>query len=205
MDLDFKSEERDLFRLVTYFKKRAEILIIENRLGDEYKQLLDACDTLSTQLQSHMQQRIQVHAEHQQLLEMVNDNAKCPKCQRLDLIKKIGVDTSPQGWKSNRYKCRRCNITFAWSAPNNPWDMIPYVEQFVEQMEEKSSGLVSAEEQSAHQQALDNMRDNLAKLRPVISASDLKMKELAVRELQMAELVHKFKKQLMIEKIRLED
>jgi hypothetical protein len=52
---------------------------------------------------------------------------------------------------------------------------------------------------------LEAMKANLAKLKPVAEASDLDMKDLEEREAQMADIVHKFKKHLMIEKIRLED
>jgi hypothetical protein len=49
------------------------------------------------------------------------------------------------------------------------------------------------------------MKANLGKLKPVVEASDLDMKELNERDAQMADIVHKFKKQLLIEKIKMED
>lgn len=205
MDLDFKSDERELLRLVTYFKKRAEILIIENRLGEEYRQLFEACDTLAQQLQAHVLYRTQVSNDQKQLQSMVNDHASCPQCQRPDFFKKNGIDLSPQGWKSNRYRCRKCNITFVWTAPNNPWDMIPYVEDFVARMELKTASFATEIEQAAHQRALAEMKGNLEKLKPVVQNSDQQMKILAEKEILMADLVRKFKKQLLIEKIRFEE
>src|SRR4051812_23285889 len=139
MNPNLKPEERDLYKLVSYFKKRAEILIIENRLDEEYRQMLDTCDKLTEQLDLHAKNRAAVLAEREQLKNIIKDNARCPKCESNANLKMIGVDKNEQGWKSNKYKCRRCNITFVWNAPNNPWDMIPYVESFIMQMEHKLS------------------------------------------------------------------
>lgn len=202
MDLQLKPEERELIKLVTYFKKRAEILIIENKLDDDYRQMLDTCDKLTGQLHAHAKTRQTVLAEREQLKSLVKDNAKCPGCNSSEMLKVTGVDTSGQGWKSNKYKCRRCNITFVWNAPNNPWDMIPYVENFRANLQAKAS------ENNSEDQVLpvlESMRANLSKLKPVVEASDLDFAELQERETQMAGLVHKFKKHLMIEKIRMEN
>lgn len=202
MDQQLKPEERELVKLVHYFKKRAEILIIENKLDDEYRQMLGTCDKLTEQLYVHAKSRQTVLAEREQLQNLVKDNAKCPSCNSNEMLKVIGVDTNEQGWKSNKYKCRRCNITFVWNTPNNPWDMIPYVENFLAGLEAKiNEG--AAEEQVLP--ALQQMKLNLAKLKPVVEASDLDFAELEEREKQMADLVNKFKKHLMIEKIRMEN
>ncbi len=206
MDQQLKPEERELVKLVNYFKKRAEILIIENRLEDDYRQMLDTCDKLTEQLYLHAKNRHTVLAERDQLQELVKDNAKCPSCQSNEMLKVTGTETNEQGWKSNKYKCRRCNITFVWNAPNNPWDMIPYVEHFLQNLEQKiNNGGAGAPGLEQAQAALEQMRGNLAKLKPVVEASDLDFAELEEREKHMAELVHKFKKHLMIEKIRMEN
>ena|SRR6218665_800995 len=202
MDPELKPEERELIKLVHYFKKRAEILIIENKLDDEYRQMLDTCDKLTEQLQAHAKNRQTVLAEREQLQSLVKDNAKCPTCASNEMLKVIGVDINEQGWKSNKYKCRRCNITFVWNTPNNPWDMIPYVEHFLQKLQANLAG-GQANEQVLP--ALEGMRANLAKLKPVVEASDLDFAELEEREKQMADLVHKFKKHLLIEKIRMEN
>jgi hypothetical protein len=206
MDQELKPDERELIKLVNYFKKRGEILIIENKLGEEYKQMLETCDKLIEQLMAHAKNRQTILSERKQLEGMVRDNAKCPSCESNEMIKVIGVETNEHGWRSNKYKCRRCNITFVWNTPNNPWDMIPYVEKFIGDMElrlEKES----PDEESRHQTglALAQMKANVGKLRPVVEASDRDMSELDEREKQMADMVHKFKKHLLIEKIRLED
>ncbi|MES2681473.1 MAG: hypothetical protein V4635_16370 [Bacteroidota bacterium] len=206
MDQNLKPEERELVKLVTYFKKRAEILIIENKLDDEYRQMLDTCDKLSEQLYLHAKNRQVVLSEREQLQSLVKDNAKCPKCASNEQLKVIGTDRNEKGWKSNKYKCRRCNITFVLNTPNNPWDMIPYVEDFVGNMEAKLNNEQLDETSKEHtRMALEQMKANLSKLKPVVEASDLDFAELEEREKQMADMVHKFKKHLMIEKIRLEN
>lgn len=206
MEQNLKPEERELLKLVNYFKKRAEILIIENRLDEEYRQMLDTCDKLSEQLHLHAKNRDTILSEREQLQSLVKDNAKCPKCNSNEQIKVIGTDKNEKGWKSNKYKCRRCNITFVWTAPNNPWDMIPYVENFISQMELRLNDDSLDEESKEHTaNALEQMKANLFKLKPVVEASDLDFTDLEEREKQMAEMVHKFKKHLMIEKIRMEE
>lgn len=205
MNPNLRPEERDLTKLVNYFKKRAEILIIENRLDEEYRQMLDVCDKLTEQLEMHAKNREEVHAERELLKGIIKDNAQCPKCFSNANLKVIGTESNEKGWKSNKYKCRRCNITFVWNAPNNPWDMISYVENFILQMEEKLQ--VAPDETSLEStvESLQQMKANLEKLRPVVEASDLALKELEEREIHMAEMIHKFRKHLMIEKIRMEN
>jgi hypothetical protein len=205
MEIEFNPEEKELIRLVNYFRKRGEILIIENKLGDEYRQMLDTCDKLVQQLEAHAKLRQTVLREREQLANMVKDNARCPECESNTQLKLIGVDKNEQGWKSNKYKCRRCNLTFVWNAPNNPWDMIPYVEHFIDGMESKLENAPDEHAKLATAAALAQMRENLSKLKPVVDAADQDFKELEERERQMAELVHKFKKHLMIEKIRMEE
>lgn len=205
MNPNLKPEERDLTKLVTYFKKRAEILIIENRLDEEYKQMLGVCDKLIEQLEMHAKNREEVRAERELLKGMVKDNAQCPKCFSNANLKVVGTEANEKGWKSNKYKCRKCNITFVWNAPNNPWDMISYVENFISQMEIKLKEAPAEEDLESTQQALEQMKSNLEKLKPVVEASDLSLKELEEREVHMAEMVHKFRKHLMIEKIRMEN
>lgn len=206
MEQNLKTEERELVKLVQYFKKRAQILISEDKLDDAYSQMLDTCDKLSEQLFLHAKNRDTILGEREQLEGMIKDNAKCPKCNSNEMLKIIGFETSPEGWKSNKYKCRRCNIAFVWNAPNNPWDMIPYVEKFINNTEEKIKDLDPTDETiEATLAGLDAMKANLAKLKPVAEASDLDMKDLEERELQMADMVHKFKKHLMIEKIKIEE
>jgi hypothetical protein len=206
MEHNLKPEERELVKLVQYFKKRAQILITENKLEEEYRLMLETCDKLTEQLYAHAKNRDIIMAEREQLQGMIKDNAKCPKCQSNEMLKVIGFDTTPQGWKSNKYKCRRCNIAFVWNTPNNPWDMIPYVEKFILDTETKMNALDPSDPgREITLPGLEVMKANLAKLKPVTEASDLDLKDLEEREKHMSDMVHKFKKHLMIEKIKMED
>jgi hypothetical protein len=205
MSQNFKPEEREVVKLVGFFKKRAEQLITENKLSDEYKQMIETCDKLVAQMELHAKNREIILAEREQLKNMVKDNAKCPKCDSNSNLKHIGTDKNEQGWKSNKYKCRKCNIEFVWNAPNNPWDMIPYVESFLVNLENKMNGQEDESLKQSTQDVLNLMKANLDKLKPVVEASDQDMAELEAREAEMSEMVRKVKKHLLIEKIRMED
>jgi hypothetical protein len=205
MSQNLKPEERELVKLVGFFKKKAEMLISENKMSEDYRQMIETCDKLVSQLELHAQNREIILAEREQLKSLVKDNAKCPKCESNTNLKTVGVDKNEKGWKSNKYKCRKCNIEFVWSAPNNPWDMIPYVEGFVDNLEKKAQ---EEPDESLKQNTLDVlnlMKANLAKLKPVVEASDLDLAELEAREAEMSNMVHTVKKHLLIEKIRMED
>ncbi|MGZ3883633.1 MAG: hypothetical protein ACXVPQ_04815 [Bacteroidia bacterium] len=204
MDQHLNAEERELTKLVKFFKKRAERLTEEQKAEQDYTPLIETCDKLVEQLHAHADKRQIILAEREQLNNLVKDNAQCPKCKKADQLKNIGIDKSEQGWKSNKYKCRRCNIEFVWNAPNNPWDMIPYVEQVVSGLEAKAE---ESPEETKQQMlaAIAQMKANIAKLKPVVEASDLDMAELEEREKEMSNIVRQFKKQLMIEKIRMDD
>ncbi|MBC7695856.1 MAG: hypothetical protein H7141_10480 [Burkholderiales bacterium] len=47
MEQNLKPEERELVKLVQYFKKRALVLITENKLEEDYRQMLETCDKLT--------------------------------------------------------------------------------------------------------------------------------------------------------------
>jgi hypothetical protein len=204
MEEYFKSEERELVKLVQYFKKRAQTLLAENKLGDDLGQMIEACDKFVEQLNFHARSRETIMNAREQLKGLIRDNAKCPTCHSAEKLKIIGFDTNAQGWKSNKYKCRKCNIAFVWNAPNNPWDMIPYVEKFIADTEIKLSESSDPETENTLA-ALAQMKNTVATLKPVVESSDKDLKEMEERELQMADMVRKFKKQLAIEKIRMED
>lgn len=206
MSLDFTSEERELIKLIGFFKKRAQKMLDENKAGEEYRLLMETCDKLVDQINLHAKHRHLVLSSREQLKKMVRDNAQCPKCTRSTHLKLVGVDKSPEGWKSNKYKCRRCNIEFVLNAPNNPWDMIPYVEKFVLEHERKIElGTMPDEVRESTMAALTQMKGNLSALKPVVESSDLDLAEFEKRDAEMSDIVKKFKKQLMIEKIRMED
>ncbi|MES2593199.1 MAG: hypothetical protein V4608_15055 [Bacteroidota bacterium] len=205
MDQNLKPEEREVIKLVGFFKKRAEKLIEEQKLPEDYRQLIETSNKLVEQITIHAKNRETIINERSQLQNLIKENAVCPKCSKNDKLKFIGIEKSKQGWKSNKYKCRNCNIEFVWNAPNNPWDMIPYVEHVINQLREKIQVEGDETVRIQSEQGIQQMEANVARLKPIIEASDLDMADLEAREKEMAEVVHKFKKHLQIEKIRLED
>jgi len=206
MEPTFNADERELLRLVSYFKKKAEKLSEGEENKEDFAQLMETCDLLRDHLYTHAGYRDAVLANREQLKSMIKDNARCPDCAKADMLKHIGADTNDKGWKSNKYRCRRCNIEFVWNAPNNPWDMIPYVENFIQNIEAKLSeeGPDDGSKQSVIE-TLHQMKESLEILKPVVEKSDKDFIEFEAREKEMEGIVNRFKKQLMIEKIRLED
>ena len=206
MALNLKANERELIRLVNFFKKKTKAMLQENKSIEEYVQLLETGDKLVEQINIHATNREIVEGERKKLNTLVKDNASCPKCQKNNQLKLIGSDKSPEDWKSNKYKCRKCNIEFVWNAPNNPWDMIPYVERFIVQSQQKiAQENVPVEEKEQVALIVLQMNANLDKLKPVTIASDQDLAALESRDQEMDELINKFKKYLMIEKIKMED
>jgi hypothetical protein len=134
--------------------------------------------------------------QREYLSKLVKDNAVCPKCGSSDKLKITGTEKNEKGWKSNRYKCRKCNIAFTWNMPNNPWHMIEYIEDMIQR--------TTVESGDEENQAMAGLQANLEKLKPVISAHDRNFEELKARELEMDRLLHEFKNSLMIEKIKMD-
>lgn len=205
MSHNLKDNERELIKLVNFFRKHAEALIRENKVDTEFQQLVDTCEKFAEQLNVHASKRDEVLLQREQLKKLVKDNAVCPKCNKNANLKFVGVDKHPQGWKCNKYKCRKCNIEFVWARPNNPWDMIPYVENFVAELEQKvkNDELNAADKQQADE-TIAQMQSNIDKLKPVIEASDLDYRELLEREEEMAKMIHEFKNHLLIIKIKMD-
>jgi hypothetical protein len=206
MEPTFNADERELLRLVSYFKKKAQSLAEEQENKEDFKQLMETCDLLRDHLYTHAGYRDAVLANREQLKSMIKDNARCPDCGKVDMLKLTGVAANEQGWKSNKYRCRSCNIEFVWNAPNNPWDMVPYVENFIQNIESKlnEEGPDDGSRQAVAE-TVRQMKESLEILKPVVEKSDQDFIEFEAREKEMEGIVNRFKKQLMIEKIRLED
>ena len=84
--------------------------------------------------------------------------------------------------------------------------MIPYAEHVIADLDKK----IQLEEGSEEEKqliiiAIEQLKANLEKLKPVVEASDLDLLELETRDKEMGEIVSKFKKYLMIEKIKIQD
>lgn len=202
---NLKANERELLKLINFFRKRAEKLILTGELNPEEQQVTQACQNLANTLNQHAAMRAAIMEKREKLANIVKDQAKCPKCQSNSHLKYTGVAYSEQGWKSNKYKCRRCNIGFTWNRPNNPWDLVPYLREVIAELEETMEDQEQAaeiREQAAFNR--DQMLENLARLEPVLQESDEEMAGLEAREKEMGRMIHEFKNYLLIEKIKMD-
>jgi hypothetical protein len=202
---NFKANERELVKVVTFFKKQSKKLIDEGKLGEEHRKVEDAVDKFLSHMDSHANVRASILEQRETLQKLVKDEAECPTCQKRDMLKFVSVEKNEKGWKSNRYKCRRCNIEFTWNRPNNPWDMIKWIEEMMGTLKAKAEDPTVSEAEREHISAgLVNMNANLDRLKPVIDAHDQEYAALQAREEEMERLIHEFKNSLLIEKIKMD-
>lgn len=205
MNKNFKPNERELIKVVIFFKKQSKKLIAEGKLGAEHKNVEDAVDRFVDHMNNHANTRAFILEQRESLKKLVKDNPQCPQCHTNNMLKLVGSEKNEKGWKSNRYKCRKCNITFTWNMPNNPWDMILYIEEILLTMRTKLGDVtIPAEEKEHASGAINSMQDNLDKLKPVIDAHDQEFNLLQTSESEMEKLIHEFKNSLLIEKIKMD-
>lgn len=202
---NLNARERELVKAANQFKKRAQNLVKAQKLNEEHLKIVTACDQLLAQVHHHAGQRAAVEEQHEQLKKLVQDNAQCPRCNRNDYLKPAGVFTNEQGWKMNKYRCRRCNIEFVWNRPNNPWDMLKFIDALLLQLD--LSLAAEGAEPAAREQNLrmkEQVMQNLAKLKPVVEASDESLRDIRQKDEEMAQMLHEFKNYLLIETIKLD-
>jgi hypothetical protein len=205
MSRNLKDNERDLIKQVNYFKKRAERLLSEGKVDEDHRQLVESCEKLVDTIQLHAGKRAEVLEQREALKNMIKDNAACPKCTKNTHLKHVGIDTTDSGWKCNKYRCRKCNIEFIWVKPNNPWDLVPYLERMISTIEEKLQ--VEGVDENYKQEStgmIEQVNLSLSKLKPVIEASDLDWQEMQAREADMDKIVNEFKMHLQIERIKMD-
>lgn len=205
MSQNLKDNERELIKQVNYFKKRAEKQLSEGKIGEDHKQLIESCEKLVNTINLHASKRAEVLDQRETLKSIIKDNAECPKCFKNTHLKFVGVDTSDNGWKCNKYRCRKCNIEFVWAKPNNPWDLVPYLERMVGNIETKlQSADIDEREKQESALMIEQIHMSLAKLKPIIEASDLDHRELQERDAEMDKIVNQFKMHLQIERIKMD-
>jgi hypothetical protein len=205
MNKHFKSNERELVKVASFFKRQSRKLIDEGKLGEEHAKVGEAVDRFIEQMEIHADTRAQILEQRETLKKLVRDNAVCPRCGTGDKLRLVRADKNEKGWKSNRYRCRKCNSEFTWNRPNNPWDMIKYIEEVIVLLETKlADPSVSAEEKEQIGPGLENMRANLEKLKPVIDAHDAEYEAIQTRDSEMEQLIHEFRNSLMIERIKMD-
>ncbi len=208
MNQNLNPEERELIKLANFFSKNARQLMTENLISEEHQQLIASCEKIVNSLNTHADYRASVLEQREVLGSMIKDNASCPHCESNGYLKIIGVDTEHEGWKCNKYKCRRCNITFVWNRPNNPWDMLKFIEKLKEQLQMKIL-MIKAQGEEASEGLSDNMLEeldaNIETLRGTIETVDKQYEEMQAMDAEMQEVVKQFKKHLQIEKIRIQE
>ena len=199
-----KPNERELIKLIRFFSKRGEQLVTSGELTEEQEQLTKACHNLETQLYRHAENRTAILEKRERLEKIIEDKAQCPKCHKADMLKKTGVATNEYGWKSNTYRCRRCNTTFTWNRPNNPWHMVEFLERYIQELEQRLQTEQTEEMQQHIEGAIPQLQDSLFRLRPVLQTSNEEVEALEQKEKEMSRLIHQFKNYLLIEKIKLD-
>jgi hypothetical protein len=205
MNPNFKSNERELVKIAIFFKKESKRLIEEGKLGEEHRKVEEAVDRFIEHIEQHANTRQAIVEQREALTKLVKDDASCPTCNKKDMLKLVGTEANDKNWKSNRYRCRRCNIEFTWNRPNNPWDMLEYIQAVLEMMRQRvTDPTVSDEEKEQIHGAITSMEGNVDRLRPVIDAHNVEWDALQKREEEMERLVHEFKNTLLIEKIKMD-
>jgi hypothetical protein len=205
MNRNFKSNERELVKVASFFKRQSRKLMEEGKLGEEHAKVGEAVDRFIEQMEAHADARAQILEQRESLRKIVKDNALCPRCNTGDKLRHVGTEKNEKGWKSNRYRCRKCNIEFTWNRPNNPWDMISYIEEVSGMLNAKlAEPSVSDDEKEQIAAGLQNMNANLEKLKPVIEAHDAEYNAIQTRDTEMEQLIHEFKNSLLIERIKMD-
>lgn len=204
MEKALKANERELIKLIRFFSKRGAQLAASGQLNEQHEQLTSACHNLEAQLYKHAENRAAILEKRERLQKIIEDKAQCPKCHKADMLKKNGVATNEYGWKSNTYRCRRCNTTFTWNRPNNPWDMVAFLERYIQELEQSLQTAQPAGMQEHIEGAIPQLQDSLFRLRPVLQNSDEEVAALSEKEREMDRLIHQFKNYLLIEKIKLD-
>ncbi|OKL38781.1 hypothetical protein [Pontibacter flavimaris] len=204
MNKALKANERELIKLARFFSKRAEQLAVDGELSEDQRQLTQACENLERQLLQHAANREAIMDKRARLEKLIEDNAQCPKCRKADMLKQQAVTTNEHGWKLNTYRCRRCNTSFTWNRPNNPWHMVQFLELYIKELEESLNVDMEPSLRQHTEAALPQLQDSLSRLRPVLQDSDEEVEALTEKEREMDKIIHQFKNYLLIEKIKLD-
>jgi hypothetical protein len=205
MNQNLKDHERELIKIVNHFRKRADKLMEEGKLSEEHSKVSESCANLIEKIILHANGRAEIIQQRENLKGVVKDHANCPKCGLNTYLKFVGVQKNEHDWKCNKYRCRKCNIEFAWDKPNNAWDMIPFMEFYIGELHGRiEKELASPELKAQTEAALTQMQETLQKLKPVIEASDLSYHEMEERDAEMTKMIKEFKSFLLIEKIKMD-
>ena len=96
-------------------------------------------------------------------------------------------------------------MEFPWNKPNNPWDMVLFLNSYMQDLTltlEDENSVPEVREQAT--QVLAQLQQSLAQLKPVLDTSDQEYADLETAELEMSKMIHEFRNYLLIEKIKLD-
>ncbi len=202
---NLKPDEREVIKLAKHFGKRAEKLIKLGKLSPEHQQVTESCARLAEQVLAHAAHREQVLEKREKLCKIVQDHATCPQCHKNAHLRLTGQVRHEKGWNSNKYKCRRCNIQFTWNRPNNPWDLLRFMADYVTELSNQVTNTeLPPETRQQSQTVINQLVQNINQLEPVLTQSDEEFADLNLREEEMTRLLPNIKGYLQIEKIKLD-
>jgi hypothetical protein len=205
MNQNFKPNERELIKVATFFKKYSRKLMDDGKLSEEYKSVGESVDRFIGEMEIHANTRAAILANRQQLGKLIKDNPVCPRCHSSDKLKLSGTEKNSKGWTSNKYRCRKCNITFTWNRPNNPWDMVGFLSEFLDVMRlKRNTPDISDTEKADSDRMIETMQGNLNALKETIAEHDTEYHAILERDNEMEKLIHEFKNTLLIEKIKMD-
>ncbi|PSR53551.1 hypothetical protein AHMF7605_08440 [Adhaeribacter arboris] len=202
---NLKPNEREVIKLANHFGKRAEKLIKLGKLSPEHQQVSESCTKLTEQIYAHAAAREVVLERREKLGKIVQDHATCPQCHKNSHLKITGIARHEKGWQSNKYKCRRCNVQFTWNRPNNPWDMLLFMQDYVAKLNANIDNEALDPEVRQHSEiVVEQIKQNILQLEPVLNQSDEEFTQMNQRDEEMTRLLQSFKSYLQIEKIKMD-
>lgn len=202
---NLKSDEREVIQLAKHFGKRAEQLIKLGKLSPEHQQVIESCARLAEQVMAHAAHREAVLEKREKLRKIVQDHASCPQCHKNAHLKFMGQTRNEKGWQSNKYKCRRCNIQFTWNRPNNPWDLLRFMADYVTELSTQvTNENLPPETRQQSETVINQLLQNINELQPVLTQADEEFADMKIREEEMVRLLPNIKGYLQLEKIKLD-
>lgn len=203
MEHSLKENEKELIRLVSFFRERAEELIKNGKLSPEHEQLVSSCEKIAAAVYGHANARENILSRRQMLATIVKDNAICKECNSSADLMVTGTEKDTNNFEFNIYYCSNCNISFRWSRPNNPWDMVKFIENVMQSL--KESEVVSSDSYKPEIEAtLLQLEEGLSRLKPVVQSSDLEYEQFQVKEAEFEDTIHSFRNHLLMQKMKMD-
>ena len=203
MEDSLKENEKELIRLIKFFRERAEELIEKGKLSPEHEQLISSCEKIVAAIYAHANTRENLLLRRQVLTNIVKDNAVCKQCHKSDYLTITGSEKDSNNLEFNTYFCSNCSIGFRWSRPNNPWDMVRFIENVMNSLKESEATSSDSYKQEIETSLLQ-LEEGLSKLKPVVESSDREYQEFQIKETEFEDTIHSFRNHLLMQKMKME-